>query len=235
MHVISERPISSKKTNVPTFVVVVILKGNLHYISSGLVFFNKFEILNTSRLMGRKSNRGDICICMADSLCYTAETNTHTAALSLTQIFSLPLSWLWRRQWHPTPALLPGQSHGQRSLVGCSLWGRKVSDLTVRAHTFLGWREKSFAFDRLLRTWPSSLFRPGRGKQGSPQGGGEQEAAPQEGLPSVPPHQGQLVTFLLPSAFLSPAFRSLHSLVLTSLPAWHFIWVQEMHPWNGTL
>ena len=35
-------------------------------------------------------------------------------------------SWtvLWRRQWHPTPVLLPGKSHGWRSLVGCSPWGR---------------------------------------------------------------------------------------------------------------
>ena len=30
----------------------------------------------------------------------------------------------WRRQWHSTPVLLPGKSHGQRSLVGCSPWGR---------------------------------------------------------------------------------------------------------------
>ena len=30
----------------------------------------------------------------------------------------------WRRQWHPTPVLLPGKSHGRRSLVGCSPWGR---------------------------------------------------------------------------------------------------------------
>ena len=29
-----------------------------------------------------------------------------------------------RRQWHPTPVLLPGESHGWRSLVGCSPWGR---------------------------------------------------------------------------------------------------------------
>ena len=29
-----------------------------------------------------------------------------------------------RRQWHPTPVLLPGKSHGRRSLVGCSPWGR---------------------------------------------------------------------------------------------------------------
>ena len=30
----------------------------------------------------------------------------------------------WRRQWQPTPELLPGKSDGQRSLVGCSPWGR---------------------------------------------------------------------------------------------------------------
>ena len=36
----------------------------------------------------------------------------------------------WRRQWHPTPVLLPGKSHGQRSLVGCSPWGRYKSDTT---------------------------------------------------------------------------------------------------------
>ena len=29
-----------------------------------------------------------------------------------------------RRQWHPTPVLLPGKAHGWRSLVGCSPWGR---------------------------------------------------------------------------------------------------------------
>ena len=39
-----------------------------------------------------------------------------------------------RRQWHPTPVLLPGKSHGQRSLVGCSPWGRKESDTTERFH-----------------------------------------------------------------------------------------------------
>ena len=35
-----------------------------------------------------------------------------------------------RRQWHPTPVLLPGKSHGQRSLVGCRLWGHTESDTT---------------------------------------------------------------------------------------------------------
>ena len=41
---------------------------------------------------------------------------------------------LWRRQWHPTPVLLPGKSHGWRSLVGCSPWGRWGSDMTERLH-----------------------------------------------------------------------------------------------------
>ena len=39
-----------------------------------------------------------------------------------------------RRQWHPTPVLLPRKSHGRRSLVGCSPWGRKESDTTERLH-----------------------------------------------------------------------------------------------------
>ena len=45
-----------------------------------------------------------------------------------------------RRQWQPTPVLLPGKSHGQRSLVGCSPWGRWgswrtwLSDFTFTFH-----------------------------------------------------------------------------------------------------
>ena len=39
---------------------------------------------------------------------------------------------LQRRQWHPTPVLLPGKSHGRRSLVGCSPWGLEESDTTER-------------------------------------------------------------------------------------------------------
>ena len=39
-----------------------------------------------------------------------------------------------RRQWHSTPVLLPGKSHGRRSLVGCSPWGHKESDTTEWLH-----------------------------------------------------------------------------------------------------
>ena len=38
------------------------------------------------------------------------------------------------RQWHPTPVLLPGKSHGRRSLVGCNPWGREESDMTEWLH-----------------------------------------------------------------------------------------------------
>ena len=41
-----------------------------------------------------------------------------------------------RRQWHPTPVLLPGKSHGWRSLVGCGPWGRWESDATERLHFY---------------------------------------------------------------------------------------------------
>ena len=42
-----------------------------------------------------------------------------------------------RRQWHPTPVLLPGKSHGWRILVACSPWGHTESDTTK----WLNWTE----------------------------------------------------------------------------------------------
>ena len=39
----------------------------------------------------------------------------------------------WRREWQPTPTFLPGESHGQRSLVGYSPWGHKVAVCTPPA------------------------------------------------------------------------------------------------------
>ena len=49
---------------------------------------------------------------------------------------SMPRSLGWRRQWHPTPVLLLGKSHGWRSLVGCSPWDREESDMTERLHFY---------------------------------------------------------------------------------------------------
>ena len=60
-----------------------------------------------------------------------------------------------RRQWHPTPVLLPGKSHGWRSLVDCSPWGRWVGHdwaTSLSFFTFMHWRRK----------WqPTPVFLPG--------------------------------------------------------------------------
>ena len=46
----------------------------------------------------------------------------------------------WRRKWQPTPVLLPGKSHGLRSVVGYNPWGRKESDMTEWLNfLFLSW------------------------------------------------------------------------------------------------
>ena len=51
----------------------------------------------------------------------------------------------WRRKWQPTPVFLPGESHGQKSLVGYSPRGRKESDTTQQLHfkqTYKLWHSK---------------------------------------------------------------------------------------------
>ena len=58
-----------------------------------------------------------------------------------------------RRQWHPTPVLLPGKSHGQRSLVGCSPWGCYESDTTERLHFHFHALEKEMATHSSVLAW----------------------------------------------------------------------------------
>ena len=61
----------------------------------------------------------------------------HGVAKSQTRLsnFTLVFTFMhWRRKWQPTPVFLPGESHGWRSLVCCSPWGREESDMTERLH-----------------------------------------------------------------------------------------------------
>ena len=58
-----------------------------------------------------------------------------------------------RRQWHPTPVLLPGKSHGQRSLVGCSPGGLEESDRTKRLHFHFYALEKEMATHSSVLAW----------------------------------------------------------------------------------
>ena len=75
-------------------------------------------------------------------LCHKHQANLHLqvrgssksqlSVLSKPMICMDPVCHLWRRLRHPTPVLLPGRSHGWRSLVGCSPWGHEESDTTKR-------------------------------------------------------------------------------------------------------
>ena len=59
------------------------------------------------------------------------KATVHGVAKSWTRLrdFTFPFMH-WRRKWQPTPVFLPGESQGQRSLLGCRLWGRTESDTT---------------------------------------------------------------------------------------------------------
>ena len=79
----------------------------------------------------------------------------------------------WRRKWHPTPVLLPGKSHGWRSLEGCSPWGHWGLDMTERLHFTFHFHalEKEMATHSSVLAWRI----PGIGEPG--------------GLPSMGSHR----------------------------------------------
>ena len=52
----------------------------------------------------------------------------------------------WRRNWQPTPVLLPGKSHGQRSLAGYNPWDHKGSDMTEYTQSKLLKKKKLNAY-----------------------------------------------------------------------------------------
>ena len=57
----------------------------------------------------------------------------HGVAKSRTRLSDFTLTFRFpalERKWQPTPVLLPGESQGRGSLVGCRLWGRTESDTT---------------------------------------------------------------------------------------------------------
>ena len=66
---------------------------------------------------------------------------------------------LQRRQWQLTPVLLPGKSHGRRSLVGYNPWGCEESDTTEQLHFHFHALEKEMATHSSILAW----IIPGRG------------------------------------------------------------------------
>ena len=90
---------------------------------------------------------------------YETVTRNHAKPGLFSKVCYADLNWclLQRRQWQPTPVLLSGKSHGQRSLVGCSPWGHKGHDgaTSLSLFTFMHWRRK---------WWPTPVFLPGESR-----------------------------------------------------------------------
>ena len=63
-----------------------------------------------------------------------AQMVKNPTAMQETGVRSLGQEDPWRRKWQPNPVFLPRESHGWRSLVGCSPWDRTESDMTERLH-----------------------------------------------------------------------------------------------------
>ena len=79
-------------------------------------YIRKFFLYEICFLMfGVLQNKLYLCILLKSFKCHDA-----------IEIFRAALMGSRRRQWHPTPLLLPGKSHGGRSLVSCGPWGRSV-------------------------------------------------------------------------------------------------------------
>ena len=65
-----------------------------------------------------------------------AQTVKYLSTMQETRVRSLGWEDPLEKEMEPTPVFLPGKSHGQRSLVGYSPWGRKESDRTERLHFY---------------------------------------------------------------------------------------------------
>ena len=80
------------------------------------------------------SQTESLCLLYASSLSLPSpDSGNHSFAFCVHELDS-SRNLIQRRRWHPTPVLLPGKSHGWRSLVGYSPWGHEELDTTERLH-----------------------------------------------------------------------------------------------------
>ena len=137
----------------------------LHYFFSVIIV--TFSIMRTLTILLKKKKNNKKAVYYSILVCF----------IKILMILLQFKQWLWlylqRRQWHPTPVLLPGKSHGRRSLVGCSPWGREESDATERLHFHFSLHalEKEMATHSSVLAWRI----PGMGEPG--------------GLPSLGSHR----------------------------------------------
>ena len=120
-----------------TFFFPKSLKVSFHYsISSEFRIFScKSSIDKTSQMKFHKTQSSLSTVSLALKTC---ELKSQIIFLLVHSTYNGRLVIRWRRQWHPTPVLLPRKSHGRRSLVGCRPWGRqsrtRLSDFIFTFH-----------------------------------------------------------------------------------------------------
>ena len=93
--------------------------------------------MKSVRCISRKQNLHNLSFKLMK---WTLAVNTHgllvvfLVAQTIKNLPAMRETWVgkipWRREWQPTPVFLPGEFHGQRSLVGYSPHSRKESDRT---------------------------------------------------------------------------------------------------------
>ena len=142
---------------IPQIFVFAYNQGLLSNLLNDLL---KFDIYKLQVVTYWKSAK-DSNLAFYSKVCQSQKclANTHLQIVGfpsqIQKAYFLCMVTVQRRQWHPTLVLLPGKSHGRRSLVGCSPWGRKESDNWVTSlslFTFMHWRRK----------WqPTPVFLPG--------------------------------------------------------------------------
>ena len=110
----------------------------LHTVDNTFFFKNNLTLYNTSYILIPKVYLAWLLIFPSKTwkskslfFPYLTFINSHEMLIGYKAFVTLHCQ---RRRWHPTPVLLPGKSHGQRSLVGCSPWGRKESDTAEWLH-----------------------------------------------------------------------------------------------------
>ena len=112
----------------------VILRNKIRNVNCSERVEMLFYQMTVLLIRGKKR----VCVCMFDIYIDFIRAGIQFLNISNSALISYPFSLTYtsfgRRQWHPTPVLLPGKSHGRRSLVGCSPWGRWDSDTTECLH-----------------------------------------------------------------------------------------------------
>ena len=69
-------------------------------------------------------------------MCFSSGSDSQESVCNEEDLGSIPRLYPWRRKWLPTPVFLPGELHGQRSLVGYSPWACEQSDSTERLNAY---------------------------------------------------------------------------------------------------